>query len=616
MKYAMIPMALLLCAAFAQMAHAQQPPSPTGTSNKTDQSANREGAITGRVIGADGQPITYAEVFADRIGERFGSGQLAATDGEGNFKLTGLSPASYILFARAPGYVEAESPLEKNVHHIGESVTISLVKGGVITGQVTDETGEPIAGVTVKPHCLRDLEGKPSGPGREWFNITVGVTDDRGIYRVYGLRPGVYIVGIGVGPEYGFEFTQIRRDAPTYYPSATRDTAIEINLRSGEEISGIDIRHRGERGQIVSGSISAASGQIESSSPQNSVSVRLKSVESERFESETSAFGARVFAFFGVPDGDYDLIATRTNDNAETSDSARRRISVKGSDVGGVELKLSPRGSIAGRVVIQSSTQEKRCAIKDDPHGNQTSSRIQGPGPVVQEIILRADLDDPNPRAEISRFLSLGRYERPPNKNGEFAMKSLEAGRYRITANLPDGGWRVRAITQPGQSGAGTAKPAAGAARSAVDAARNGIAIKPGEKLSGVEVIVAEDAATLNGRVVPSKDGMKLPSSLRVHLVPAEAPSADEVIRYAETAVRGDGSFEFKHIAPGKYLLHARRIAENIVNDDQIRPAAWDDVERAKLRREALRREALSLKNEIELQPCGRVKDYIVRFNP
>ena len=37
---------------------------------------------------------------------------------------------------------------------------------------------------------------------------------------------------------------------------------------------------------------------------------------------------------------------------------------------------------------------------------------------------------------------------------------------------------------------------------------------------------------------------------------------------------------------------------------------AWDANERAKLRRQAM-----AAKNEIELQPCGRWKDYVLRFN-
>jgi hypothetical protein len=221
-------------------------------------------------------------------------------------------------------------------------------------------------------------------------------------------------------------------------------------------------------------------------------------------------------------------------------------------------------------------------------------------------MLLKAVQDDPNPPLYIPGFFRFDRYGRPPNEKGEFGMKGLEAGRYRVAAILPDDGWRIRSITQ---SVAGVGKQSTGAAKKSVDLSRNGVVVKPGEKISGVEVIVAEDAATLNGRVVPAKDGTKLPSWLRAHLIPAEAASADDVIRYAETDLRGDGSFEFKHIAPGKYLLHARQVAEKDANDDQARPAAWDAADRAKLRREAM-----AAKNEIELKPCGRVKDYALKW--
>jgi len=311
--------------------------------------------------------------------------------------------------------------------------------------------------------------------------------------------------------------------------------------------------------------------------------------------------------FYGAPDGEYELIAERGNDAAETTSSARRRISLRGADVSGIELKLAPTGSIAGRVVIEPPEAPKRCATRDEQA--ETSGQIQeqtGRRAVVEEMLLKAVHDDPNPRLRLSGFFSFDRYGRPPNENGEFAMKGLEAGRYRITTNLPDGGWRIRTITQ---FVAGAGKQSSGATKKNVDISRDGVAIKPGEKVSGVEVTVAEDAGTLNGRVVPSKDGMKLSSPLRAHLVPAEAASADDVIRYAEADVRGDGSFEFKHVAPGKYLLLARQVAEKEASDDQSRPAAWDAAERAKLRREAT-----AAKNEIELQPCGRVKDYILRF--
>src|SRR5262249_39614729 len=136
-----------------------------------------------------------------------------------------------------------------------------------------------------------------------------------------------------------------------------------------------------------------------------------------------------------------------------------------------------------------------------------------------------------------------------PDEKGEFVLSGLSAGRFRIKADLPDDGWYIRAITQP----------TPGAAKKPVDAFRDGVAVKAGEKLSGVEVIIAEGAASLNGRIVPSNEGSKLPSRLRVHLIPAEVSAADDVLRYAETTVGSDGGFGFKHVAQGKYLLHTRQ---------------------------------------------------------
>jgi hypothetical protein len=138
---------------------------------------------------------------------------------------------------------------------------------------------------------------------------------------------------------------------------------------------------------------------------------------------------------------------------------------------------------------------------------------------------------------------------------------------------------------------------------------RNGISIKPGDKLSGVDVIIAEGAAMLQGRVVFAKS--ELPSRLRVYLIPSESASADDVIRYGQVDIQDDGTFQFKHITPGKYLIYARRLTEKEKNEDQSRPLAWDAAERAKLRRAAM-----SEKNEIELQSCERVKDFVLRYMP
>jgi hypothetical protein len=53
-----------------------------------------------------------------------------------------------------------------------------------------------------------------------------------------------------------------------------------------------------------------------------------------------------------------------------------------------------------------------------------------------------------------------------------------------------------------------------------------------------------------------------------------------------------------------------RAAPDDETSDRPVAPIGWDATERAKLRRQAM-----AAKNEIELQPCGRVKDFILRFD-
>src|SRR5262249_50111722 len=135
----------------------------------------------------------------------------------------------------------------------------------------------------------------------------------------------------------------------------------------------------------------------------------------------------------------------------------------------------------------------------------------------------------------------------------------------------------------------------------------SGITVKSGEKLSGVELNVSEGAAALRGKIVPTTETDKLPGRIRIHLIPAEVSAANDVLRYAEMITGPDRKFGFNNIAPGKYWL----LTKPAVETDQERPAAWDPIERVKLRREAA-----AGKNEIELQPCQGINTFKLGFTP
>lgn len=538
-----------------------------------------DGTLSGKVLLEDGQPAAGAMVELHSVGLRSNrDGQRVQCDETGSFKLSGVAPGSYSIVALAPGHVSTD---DERVYRPGETATIRLVKGGVITGRVSDSAGEPLVNAAIKVQRLRDLNGKPVRNGENsWWDGDLH-TDDRGIYRAYGLLPGVYIVSSNSDSgERWFENGD--NELPTYYPTTTRDAAMEITVRPGDEVSGIDIRHRGESGHAVSGTISGAA---EPTQAFNNPGITLLHAATKEAVSSTSAHQTKAFVFFGIPDGEYELYARQRGRKEENAaGSAPQRITVRGADVIGINLRMIAYGAISGRVVVEpAKTAEAKCEPKSPLS--------------VEEILLNAQSELRNPR---SLNAVLGEADEAndrvaPNEKGEFTLTSLEPDAYRIETDLPGENWFVRSMTLP----------ASGAAKTKTDAARLPINLKPGEKLNNLEIAIAEGAASLSGRVA-TKEGGNLPSRLRVHLIPAEATATDDVLRYREAVIEKNGSFEFKHLAPGKYRLLARSIPDT--EKDTQRPAAFDPTERLKLKKEA---EAAI--NEIELKPCQRVNNHALQ---
>jgi hypothetical protein len=207
--------------------------------------------------------VTLTPVAADLRTISRGSQNRTSTDEDGNFKFTGLAPRAYSVTASSvKGYAPSPVPFSERQdsgwRHIGDNVTIIMMKGGAITGRVTNALGEPVIGVQVNAAMARGAERSQDrgGSGNHRF------TDDRGVYRLYGLSPGTYIVF--TRKSFDPFPSPYDNDGPTYYPSSTRETAAEVTVTSGGEASGIDIGYRGDRGHAVSGLISF-SGKVNNS---------------------------------------------------------------------------------------------------------------------------------------------------------------------------------------------------------------------------------------------------------------------------------------------------------------------------------------------------------------
>jgi carboxypeptidase family protein len=549
----------------------------------------RNEVITGRVILEDGSSAEGARIHIIRAGIKqdmlHNTRQIFNTDNEGNFKATGLVPGVYRLNVFFPGYVPSSRTFDSDLHRIGEQVMINMVKGGVITGTVTDARGQSLIGGRVLACRVRDAEGIPLFEQRRYSESAF--TDDRGIYRIYGLYPGNYVIRISSGFSDG--------DAPIYHPSSTRAGAAEITVHPGEEITGINIQSRSQPAFAVTGILS---GEVDTAYLSSAPRIALVNNNSGDLEYEISPSNSNRFVFYGVADGDYELFAYRSSDLRGNSGSTPVRIQVRSADLTGIELKLFKFGSISGRVTIEGS------GSRAVPSANPCQSKEK---PGVNEIYLSARNDGPKNRLKNPFFDSDDNFSNSRigilNEKWEFSLNNLEPGRYHIETNLPGENWYIRAIKQP----------APGKVKGLTDVSGAGIALKRSDNLAGIEVSLADGAAGLSGRLDYGNDHQaaanKMPlSRYRVHLIPAENEDAENALRYAEAPAGSGGTFAFKNLAPGKYRIMAKPLQESESVEAQARPAAWDADERAKLRRDAE-------KNIIELQPCQRMSDRVIRVN-
>src|SRR5438093_5983182 len=189
----------------------QQPARDTSAPNK-DTVPTPTGRISGRVVTADtGRPVKRARVFVSAA--ELPGGRGALTDDSGVFDFTELPAGRYTLTASKSGFIalsygqrrplQAGTPLQLGDGEQLKGLEFRLPRGGVISGRVFDEDGEPVPGAMVRVMRYQYLQGD-----RRLTPAGTAQTDDRGQYRVWGLMPGDYYVNaltrIAIGGRGGF----------------------------------------------------------------------------------------------------------------------------------------------------------------------------------------------------------------------------------------------------------------------------------------------------------------------------------------------------------------------------------------------------------------------------
>src|SRR5215469_3606449 len=178
--------------------------------------SNKAASIRGRVVDDRGQPFPNAVISVRALGADYEDIREVATDENGGFDLDGLPRRPYVVTCSANGFVEDQGDGSSAYHATGDFVELRLMKGGVLTGRVTGQSGAPLVKATVMAVRTRDSNGLPI---RFVEDDDKGVTDDRGIYRIYGLDSGFYILRLDQASE--FDDSDQRNEVPKYYSSGT-----------------------------------------------------------------------------------------------------------------------------------------------------------------------------------------------------------------------------------------------------------------------------------------------------------------------------------------------------------------------------------------------------------
>jgi hypothetical protein len=586
-------LAVLLLLTLNENLVAQQPsstttPNPALTQPKpASDKAAPLGIIKGRVVAFGARAPKNTVVSIRSLNSTSGGARMTRVDSEGRFAFDGLRAGVYNILATAPGFIDenlATADMSEWPRHFpGAQVTVRMVKGGVITGTIKDQKGDPVVGVNVRALQIGDQQSLMARFSGESHQVE---TDDRGIYRIYGLPAGEYLVAAGGRRPFGqFSPTNFDLDAPTYYPSSSRDTAVPVSVRSAEEAAGIDIRYRSAQGYSISGALEHT---IDSSSRMNISSISLFDLKTNTMVSIASNnlnSSGHSFRFDGLADGEYELVATFFS-RADTNWAAGiKRVTVSGADVTGVEIPIGTLSSIEGSIKLEPA------AEKCDKRGSQ-----------IIELLLYAKVE-PTARTDASRLRSMYSMNGAVTPNGTFKTRNLEPGRFRFVFHLPTDAWYLHDIQLPAPQSKTTAQ--ASPPRKPVPWQGTGI-IKSGEDLRDVVITIGQDAAGLSGSVALPKGVSSVPEGLQVHLVPVDREQANNVLRYYETTVESDARFKLSHIAPGRYFS-VTRIRPPIQTKESQRPEAWDAVKRAELRRAA----EIS-KNEIELKSCQKLNDHVL----
>jgi hypothetical protein len=440
-----------------------------------------------------------------------------------------------------------------NGQHIGD-LAIALTRGAVVTGTVRDQAGHPAPGFIVSARYYS--RSPTTGERALTAHASRATTDDRGVYRIFGLHPGAYLVAAEAGANaFGDlrpttdadvrwaqellrrpgsieaasrETAAMRRESPmvglvpTYYPGTPLpERATAVRLAGGEERAGIDVQVQLVPTIRVVGTVTTPDGQ-----PAAGVFVRARSVDGASQAGGSFAAAASgqdgQYVLRGLTPGTHVVSAQGTlevqDDSAVTVAPliAVATVTSPGDEVR-VDLALRPGATIAGRVTFDTGE-----ADTPPDMGRVRVNLLPPPG------------ESP---------VSIGTPGARPDSSGAFTIAGVPAGRYVLAATIASpteqAEWAVTAASVNG-----------------TDALERPIEVAASARVDDAVIRFANRGAELAGTMFDAA-GLPAPEYFIIVFSADQAFWTPRSRRIRQTRPASDGTFSVHLLPPGDYLLAA-----------------------------------------------------------
>jgi Carboxypeptidase regulatory-like domain len=476
-------------------------PPPPGTST-----------LRGHVFAADsGQPLRKAQVriFAFEIREN----RMATTDAEGRYEFKEVRAGRYNISANKGSFVgmsygqqrpsDTPKPLQILDNQTVERLDLSLPQGGVITGRIVDEFGEPMSDVQIAPQTYQTIQGQrrlvPSGRQAS--------TNDIGEFRLFGIPPGQYYLTATWSSNNYANPEDKTAYAPMYFPGVDNvGQARRITLAAGQQMSDVVMALKPMRATRVSGTATTSDGRPMTGS--------IMVMSSGGFGFNMAASGPirpdGTFTVNGIAPGEYTLRAQSFGSGGPAeSEVATVTITATGDEITDLRVVGAKPSTASGRIVV-------------DPAIAATLP------PALMIMPMPLDFG----------AVSFGTMPGRMSDDGTFELKS-GPGKMRIILTGPSTTWTIRSVRLNGS-----------------DITDTGIEFKPNEDITGLEVEITNKLTIISGLVTNGRG-----ETVKDYTAIAFSQDREKwkiTGRYQGSGRPDqDGRFKISGLAPGEYYIVA-----------------------------------------------------------